>query len=87
MTSMRAVLLPPAVLFLAFVGLPLVLLAWRAASDGTITTQLQAPEVRQALVLSLATSTLTLVLALALVTPLAYLLARGDFPDVASSTR
>ncbi len=77
---MRAALAAPAALFVGFVGLPLVLLAWRAISDGTITTQFEAPAVRQALVLSLVTSTLTLGLALALVTPLAYLLARGDFP-------
>lgn len=76
----RSLLVLPAGLFGAFVGLPLAVLVWRAASDGSLATQLTSPLVRQALVLSLATSTLTLVLALLLVTPLAYLLARADFP-------
>lgn len=76
----RSALAVPAGLFVAFVAVPLVALAWRAASDGALAAQVGSPLVRQALVLSLATSTLTLVLALLLVTPLAYLLARADFP-------
>lgn len=78
--ALRALLGAPAAVFVAFVALPLVVLASRAAAEGTLATQLARPEVRQALVLSLATSTLTLVLALCLVTPLAYLLVRTDFP-------
>ncbi len=76
----RALVITPAAAFAAFVALPLAFLVWRAASDGSLPAQLAAPDVRAALVLSLVTSTFTLALALLLVTPLAYLLARRDFP-------
>ncbi|MPZ99555.1 MAG: molybdate ABC transporter permease subunit [Dehalococcoidia bacterium] len=70
----------PAALALLFLGVPLVALAYEAATSGGIGDRLTSDETLAALRLSLITSTLTLVLALLLVTPLAYLLARADFP-------
>src|SRR5688572_29680095 len=80
MTRTQALFAAPSALFVAFVTLPLAGLAWRALERGDLAEQLTQPLVQQALVLSLVTSTVTLVLALLLVTPLAYLLVRTDFP-------
>jgi molybdate transport system permease protein len=70
----------PALLFGAFVLVPLGALTYRAARDGQLDERLTQPAVAEALWLSLGTSTVTLVLALALGVPLAYLLARTRFP-------
>ncbi|MSQ42304.1 MAG: molybdate ABC transporter permease subunit [Dehalococcoidia bacterium] len=77
--SLAPLFATPALLFVAFVIVPLGALAYRAAHDGVVPEQLRAEFVFDALRLSLITSTLTLVLALALGTPLAYLLARASF--------
>jgi len=70
----------PALLAALFLGLPLAALAYEAASTGNLAAQITSDRTISALRLSLATSTLTLILALLLMTPLAYLLARVDFP-------
>ena len=59
---------------------PLAALAWRTLLNGRWLEALTSPMVVQALALSLATSTASLFLILLLGTPLAYLLARYDFP-------
>lgn len=70
----------PALLFAAFVLLPLVALGARAIGDGEVVERLTSPFVLRALRLSVVTSTVTLLLALALGVPAAYLLARTRFP-------
>lgn len=70
----------PAALTVLFLALPLVALGIEAATGGDVGARLGSAETRAALRLSLLTSTLTLALALVLVTPLAYLLARAEFP-------
>jgi len=70
----------PALLFAAFVLLPLIALAARAIGDGEVVERLTSPFVLHALRLSVVTSTVTLLLALALGVPAAYLLARTRFP-------
>lgn len=71
---------PLAVLLIAFLSIPLVALAWRAIDSGELQDNLTSGFVLDALRLSAITSTITLVLAVAAGTPLAYLLARRDFP-------
>ena len=72
--------LPLALLFVAFVTVPLVALFWRAAESGELEANLTSDLVLDAMRLSAVTSTLSLVLAVVFGTPVAYLLARHDFP-------
>ena len=74
---------PPALLFIAFVFLPVLALGWRAAESGALADYLTSDLVLNAMRLSAITSTLALVLALIFGTPLAYLLARRRFPGKA----
>jgi molybdate transport system permease protein len=78
-TSLLRAFAAPSTLFAAFVALPLLALALRAARDGEVFARLGSPFVLHALRLSLLTSTFTLALALLLGVPAAYLLARGAF--------
>jgi molybdate transport system permease protein len=78
--SLTALFLAPAALFTAFLALPLIALAYRALSEEGFRDQLTSEFTLDALWLSLWTSSLTLVIALALGVPLAYLLARTNFP-------
>ncbi|MFN8585315.1 MAG: ABC transporter permease [Dehalococcoidia bacterium] len=70
----------PALLFGAFVLVPLAALVYRAVRDEGVAGRLTDASVQTALRLSLVTSTLTLAIALLLGIPLAYLLARTQFP-------
>ena len=78
--SLPSLFAVPAALFVLFVLVPLYALIYRAARDGSMIDRLTDPFVLDALRLSLTTSTLTLGIALVLCTPLAYLLARCQFP-------
>ena len=71
---------PLALLFVAFVTLPLVALGWRAIESGELADNVTSELVLDAMRLSAITSTITLVLAVLFGTPVAYLLARRDFP-------
>ena len=71
---------PAALIFVAFVGVPLGAMAYRAAGDGQLWNDLTSPLVLKAMKLSAITSTISLLLAVAFGTPLAYLLARRSFP-------
>jgi len=75
-----AAFLPLALVFVAFVTLPLVALGWRAVESGELAENLTSELVLDAMWLSAVTSTIALVLAVVFGTPLAYLLARRDFP-------
>jgi molybdate transport system permease protein len=72
-------LLLPALIGLAFLVLPLVGLLLRAPWT-TLGARLTEPAIRQALLLSLQTSTLATVVCMVLGVPLAWLLARVEFP-------
>jgi molybdate transport system permease protein len=72
-------LLLPALLGLAFLVLPLIGLLLRAPW-ATLGRRLTEPAIRQALLLSLQTATLATVACLVLGVPLAWLLARVEFP-------
>jgi len=78
-SGIPAVLLLPALLGLAFLLLPLVALLVRAPWS-TLAQQLSSPEVGQALRLSLLCATLATLVCVVLGVPLAWLLARADFP-------
>ncbi|MGE0227344.1 MAG: ABC transporter permease [Dehalococcoidia bacterium] len=78
--SLAALFAMPALVFGAFVVVPLLALAYRAARDESVAERLTESSVQSALRLSLLTSTLTLTIALMLGIPLAYLLARTQFP-------
>ena len=71
---------PLALVFVAFVAVPLVALAWRAVESGELADNLTSRLVLDAMRLSAVTSTLALVLAVLFGTPVAYLLARRSFP-------
>ena len=70
----------PAVVFAAFVIVPLLALAARGWQDGQVAEQLTSSFIVSALRLSVLTSTLTLGLALLLGVPAAYLLTHARFP-------
>jgi molybdate transport system permease protein len=70
----------PALLFALFLSVPLLALGWRAVESGELGANVTSSLVLDALRLSAITSTLTLVIAVMVGTPLAYLLARRDFP-------
>src|SRR5579884_1397596 len=74
------VVLLPAGLLLLFIVVPLLALIWRAASAPDFWPALRSPLVLDALSLTALTSLLTLLAALLFGTPLAWLLARRDFP-------
>src|SRR5438552_13862093 len=74
---------PIALVFVAFVIMPLFALGWRAAGSGELASNITSGLVLRALRLSAITSTLALLLAVLLGTPLAYLLARRTFPGKA----
>jgi molybdate transport system permease protein len=71
---------PAAILFVAFLSVPLLALLWRAIDSGELADNATSDLVIDALRLSAITSTFTLVIAVIVGTPLAYLLARRDFP-------
>jgi len=71
---------PLALVFVAFVALPLVALGWRAVDSGELAGNVTSELVLDAMRLSAITSTIALVIAVLFGTPLAYLLARRDFP-------
>lgn len=70
---------PPALLFVAFLGVPVGALVWRAATGGELIDNITSSLVLEALQLSAITSTVTLAVSVLVGTPLAYLLARRDF--------
>jgi len=78
--DLMSIFIVPGIVFALFVAVPLAALVFRAAQSGDILDSLQKPIVRDALRLSMVTSLFTLGLAVLLGTPLAYLLARSDFP-------
>jgi molybdate transport system permease protein len=71
---------PLALVFVAFVALPLVALGWRAVDSGELADNVTSELVLDAMRLSAITSTIALAIAVMFGTPLAYLLARRDFP-------
>jgi molybdate transport system permease protein len=75
-----AVFAPPAFLFVAFMGVPLAAMVWRAIDSGELADNITSDFVIDAMRLSAITSTISLALTLFLGTPLAYLLARRNFP-------
>ncbi len=69
-----------AALFALFLGLPVVALILRALVDGSLQIAIASRAVLDALQLSLLTSALSLVVTIALGLPLAFVLARRQFP-------
>lgn len=74
---------PAALLFVAFLAVPLAALVWRALESGELSHNLTSSLVLDALRLSAITSTITLAVAMLVGTPLAYVLARYQFPGKA----
>ena len=70
----------PTSLLVLFIVLPLVALVWRAVQDPALWASLTKPMVLEALWVTGLTASATLLLALLMGTPLAYLLARRQFP-------
>ena len=70
----------PTSLFIGFILLPLAALVWRAVLDPTLLASLTRPMVLDALWVTGLTASATLLLALLVGTPLAYVLARKEFP-------
>lgn len=75
--------MPLAFLFVAFVVTPILALIWRAIANGELAGNLTSSLVINAMWLSAVTSSIALVLAVLFGTPVAYLLARGNFPGKA----
>ena len=75
-----AVFLPAALLFVAFMFIPLAALFWRAFDSGELGDSITSALVVDAMRLSAITSTVSLVITLLFGTPLAYILARREFP-------
>jgi len=71
---------PPALLFGAFVIVPLAALVWRATDSGALADNITSSLVLDSLRLSAITSTIALAVTIMVGTPLAYLLARRQFP-------
>jgi molybdate transport system permease protein len=71
---------PLALVFVAFVALPLVALGWRSVDSGELGENITSDLVLDSMRLSAITSTIALALAVLFGTPVAYLLARRDFP-------
>jgi molybdate transport system permease protein len=78
--SLTAAFAPCALLFVAFMAVPLLALGWRAVDSGELAENLTSDFVLAAMRLSALTSTVSLFIAIVLGTPVAYLLARRDFP-------
>jgi len=78
--SVTAAFAPLALVFVAFVVMPLTALLWRASDSGELTNNLTSDVVVKAMKLSAISSTICLVLTVAFGTPVAYLLARRNFP-------
>jgi molybdate transport system permease protein len=74
---------PAALLFVAFLAVPLAALLWRALESGELERNVTSTMVLRAMRLSAITSTVSLLLAVLLGTPVAYLLARCSFPGKA----
>jgi len=74
---------PLALVFVGFVTLPVLALVWRALESGELADNITSELVLDAMRLSAVTSTICLALAVVFGTPLAYLLARRDFPGKA----
>jgi molybdate transport system permease protein len=72
-----------ALLFVAFVTVPVLALLWRALESGQLDDSITSGLVLHAMRLSAITSTMALALAVLFGTPVAYLLARRDFPGKA----
>jgi len=71
---------PLALIFVAFMAIPLVAMFWRALDSGELAKNLTSDMVMHAMKLSAITSTISLVLAIVFGTPVAYLLAKRNFP-------
>lgn len=71
---------PPLLLFLLFVGLPLVFLVIRGLAQEDFAAQVTRHQVLQAVRLSFTTSSISVLVMLLVGTPLAYFLARRRFP-------
>jgi molybdate transport system permease protein len=71
---------PVALLFVAFMGIPLAAMFWRAFDSGELEKNITSDLVIHAMRLSAVTSTVSLALAVFFGTPVAYLLARREFP-------
>jgi molybdate transport system permease protein len=71
---------PLALLFVAFMAVPLAAMFWRAFDSGELQKNITSDMVVHAMRLSAITSTISLVLAIVFGTPVAYLLARRSFP-------
>ncbi|MBV9120853.1 MAG: molybdate ABC transporter permease subunit [Chloroflexi bacterium] len=67
-------------LFLLLLGLPIVALLWRTITTGGLGSALLQPLVVNATILTMATCAVTLLVSFALGTPLAFVLARRNFP-------
>jgi molybdate transport system permease protein len=78
--DVAAAFAPAALLFVGFMALPLAAMFWRAIDSGELANNLTSSMVLHAMRLSAITSTISLTLAILLGTPVAYLLARRDFP-------
>jgi molybdate transport system permease protein len=74
---------PLALLFVAFMAVPLGAMFWRALDSGELEKNLTSDMVVHAMKLSAITSTISLALAIVFGTPVAYLLARRSFPGKA----
>jgi molybdate transport system permease protein len=70
----------PTALLILFIVIPLMALIWRAMADPGLWPSLTKPVVREALWVTLLTTVATLLVSIAAGTPLAYLLARRQFP-------
>jgi molybdate transport system permease protein len=77
--SLTAVFAPAALLFVAFMFIPLAAMFWRAIDSGELAENITSDFVVDAMRLSAITSTASLMITLLLGTPVAYLLARRDF--------
>jgi molybdate transport system permease protein len=78
--DIAVVFAPAALLFVAFMALPLAAMFWRAIESGELADNITSRMVIDAMRLSAITSTISLTLAMILGTPVAYLLARREFP-------
>jgi molybdate transport system permease protein len=70
----------PAGALMLFIVVPLLALIWRALAEPTFWESLSRPLVVQSVWVTAVTTALTLLASIVLGTPLAYLLARRDFP-------
>jgi molybdate transport system permease protein len=78
--DLALVFAPLAMVFVLFMGVPLAAMFWRAFDSGELQNNLTSSMVVNAMRLSAITSTISLALAVIFGTPVAYLLARRDFP-------